>query len=196
MRHWSPAAGGFLGRYRRRAVVARGDRVRAFCRGRLSASSARLGVECRQGDVRDRDAVVAACAGMRVVFHTPAWPASGGLGSTSTGSTRSARSTSSKAAASTASARLVYTSSPSVTFDGARQERRRRVGPVSHAWLCHYPHTKALAEQQVLAAHGRGDLSPAPAAALDLGAARSASDSAVDDGPAADNCAAWATARI
>ena len=71
--------------------------------------------------------------------------------------------------------RLVYTSSPSVTFDGQPQEGVDEAAPYPKRWLCHYPHTKALAEQAVLAANGRRLAHLRPAAALDLGAARSPS---------------------
>ena len=52
--------------------------------------------------------------------------------------------------------KLVYTSSPSVTFDGGDQAGVDESVPYPKRWLCHYPHTKALAEQQVLDANGRG----------------------------------------
>ena len=52
--------------------------------------------------------------------------------------------------------RLVYTSSPSVTFDGSPQRGVDESGPYAQKWLCHYPHSKALAEQAVLAANGPG----------------------------------------
>ena len=55
--------------------------------------------------------------------------------------------------------RLVFTSTPSVTFDGAAQEGVDESAPYPKRWLCHYPHTKALAEQHVLAANGVGRLS-------------------------------------
>jgi nucleoside-diphosphate-sugar epimerase len=48
--------------------------------------------------------------------------------------------------------RLVYTSSPSVTFDGRDQCGVNESAPHPKRWLAHYPHTKALAEQHVLAA--------------------------------------------
>jgi nucleoside-diphosphate-sugar epimerase len=50
--------------------------------------------------------------------------------------------------------RLVYTSSPSVTFDGHHQCGIDESAPYPTRWLCHYPHSKALAEQAVLAAAG------------------------------------------
>ena len=47
----------------------------------------------------------------------------------------------------------VFTSSPSVTFDGEHQRGVSETVPDASRWLCHYPHTKALAEQAVLDAH-------------------------------------------
>jgi nucleoside-diphosphate-sugar epimerase len=49
----------------------------------------------------------------------------------------------------------VFTSSPSVTFDGADQCGINESAPYAARWLCHYPHTKALAEQEVLAANNK-----------------------------------------
>ena len=54
--------------------------------------------------------------------------------------------------------KLVFSSSPSVTFDGEHQSGVDESVPYASKWLCHYPHTKALAEQAVLAAHSLGDL--------------------------------------
>jgi nucleoside-diphosphate-sugar epimerase len=54
--------------------------------------------------------------------------------------------------------RLVFTSSPSVTFDGRNQEGIDESSPYPRQWLCHYAHSKALAEQHVLAVNGRGGL--------------------------------------
>jgi len=54
--------------------------------------------------------------------------------------------------------RLVYTSSPSVTFTGADQCGIDESVPYAARWLCHYPRSKALAEQAVLAANGRNGL--------------------------------------
>jgi nucleoside-diphosphate-sugar epimerase len=54
--------------------------------------------------------------------------------------------------------RLVFTSSPSVVFDGADQNGVDESAPYATHWLCHYPHTKALAEQHVLQANAKGDL--------------------------------------
>ena len=48
---------------------------------------------------------------------------------------------------------FVFTSSPSVTFDGTAQRHVDESVPYPTQWLCHYPRTKAIAEQHVLAAN-------------------------------------------
>ena len=54
--------------------------------------------------------------------------------------------------------RLVYTSSPSVIFDGKDHVQGEETLPYPTRWLCHYPHSKALAEQAVLQAGQSGAL--------------------------------------
>ena len=54
--------------------------------------------------------------------------------------------------------RLIYTSSPSVTFDGGDQRGVDESIPYPRRWLCNYAHSKGLAEQHVLAANGRSGL--------------------------------------
>jgi nucleoside-diphosphate-sugar epimerase len=54
--------------------------------------------------------------------------------------------------------RLVYTSSPSVTFHGEHQLNVDESAAYPKKWLCHYPHSKALAEQHVLDANDPGGL--------------------------------------
>jgi nucleoside-diphosphate-sugar epimerase len=145
-------AGGFLGLYICEQLVARGERVRAFCRGSYPTLDA-LDVETVRGDLRDREAVIAACEGVDVVYH-----AGGGAGiwgpwehyyQTNTCGTQYVIAGCQLHEV----GRLVYTSSPSVTFDGSPQEKVDESAPYPNHWLCHYPHSKALAEQQVLAAN-------------------------------------------
>ena len=76
--------------------------------------------------------------------------------------------------------RLIYTSSPSVTFDGTAQLGIDERAPYSRRWLCHYSQTKALAEQAVLAANERCPTHLCPASALDMGPAGSTFDPAAD----------------
>ena len=54
--------------------------------------------------------------------------------------------------------KLVYTSSPSVVFDGRDHVDAGNDLPYPQDYLCSYPATKALAEREVLAANGRWGL--------------------------------------
>ena len=63
--------GGFLGQALCRNLVERGFDVVSFNRGRYDALDA-MGVKQVQGDLADRDAVVAAAAGVGAIFHNAA----------------------------------------------------------------------------------------------------------------------------
>jgi nucleoside-diphosphate-sugar epimerase len=150
-------ASGFLGRQIVAQLCARGDNVRGFSR-RATPELERIGVDCRRGDLRDASAVAEACRDREVVFHCAAvagiwgrWDHYFGINVQGTQHLIQACRTMSVAA-------IVYTSSPSVTFDGTPQRGvNEQVGYARH-WLCHYPHSKALAEQSVLAADQPGGL--------------------------------------
>jgi 2-alkyl-3-oxoalkanoate reductase len=145
--------GGFLGLYVVEQLVARGDRVRAMCR-KLCPPLDALGVETVRADLRDRQAVIAACRGVDTVFHV------GGIAGM-VGPWRTFYETNTlgtqhviEGCRTHGVARLIYTSSPSVTFDGRHQCGVDESIPYSRRWMCHYAHSKALAEQHVLAANG------------------------------------------
>ncbi len=145
-------AGGFLGLNLVEQIVARGDAVRGLCRHRSARLDA-LGVETVLADLGDREAAVAACAGMDTVFHVAGtagiWGPWTRYYRTNTVGTRHIVEGCRKHKV----RRLVYTSSSSVTFDGVDQEGLDESIPYARQWLCHYPHSKALAEQEVLAAN-------------------------------------------
>lgn len=145
-------AGGFLGLYITEMLVARGDRVRTLCRGRYEALE-RLGVETIQGDLCDPAAVRDACRGVEVVFHAAGvagiWGPWRHYYQINTEGTHNVL----EACRAAGVPRLVYTSSPSVTFDGADQSGIDESAPYPTRWLCHYPRSKALAEQMVLEAN-------------------------------------------
>src|SRR5579863_101372 len=144
--------GGFLGLYIVEQLVARGDTVRVLCRGKYPRLG-ELGVESISGDIRDPAAVASACAGVDTVFHTAA--VSGIWGSWQHYHGINSRGTENVIAACRAQhvARLVYTSSPSVIYDGQDHPGANESLPYPTSYLCHYPHSKALAEQAVLAAN-------------------------------------------
>jgi nucleoside-diphosphate-sugar epimerase len=150
-------AGGFLGLYIVEQLVARGESVRAYCRGE-SPELRRLGVEIVQGDLRDRDRTIAACEGVDTVFHVGGvsgiWGPWRHYYETNTLGTQHVIEGCRRHRV----GRLLYTSSPSVTFDGRDQCGVDESAPYATRWLCHYPHSKALAEQAVLSANGSGGL--------------------------------------
>jgi nucleoside-diphosphate-sugar epimerase len=147
--------GGFLGLYVVEQLVARGDNVRVLCRGQYARLN-ELGVECVTGDLRDAAAVARACAGIEVVFHVAAvsgiwgrWEHYHGINTIGTENVIAACRAQNVP-------RLVYTSSPSVIYDGRDHRDADESLPYPADYLCHYPHSKALAEQAVLAANGGG----------------------------------------
>lgn len=149
--------GGFLGLYLTEQLVSRGDDVRVFCRHR-HARLEQLDVEWTPGDVRDAHAVGKACAGCDVVFHVAALPGIWGpwkrFHSVNTLGTRNVIAGCIRQGV----PKLVYTSSPSVVYDGSDHVNTDEQLPYPERYLCHYPHTKALAEREVLAANGNDGL--------------------------------------
>lgn len=150
-------AGGFLGRYIVERLLTRGDRVRALGRKQYTDLQA-LGVETFCADLRDRDSVVDACRSVETVFHIAGIAGLGGrwkdFYQINTLGTRWIIEGCRRHGV----GRLVYTSSPSVIFDGNDQCGVDESAPYPHRWLCHYARSKALAEQDVLSANGSNGL--------------------------------------
>ncbi|WP_153555979.1 NAD-dependent epimerase/dehydratase family protein [Roseimaritima sediminicola] len=152
--------GGFLGSEIVRQLLRRGDSVRGLGR-REYPQLTDAGMQLHQGDVRDATTVREACRGVDAVVHTAAkagvwgsWKSYYEINTLGTENVlRGCEAEGVKA--------LVYTSSPSVTFDGQDQSGIDESAPYPTRWLCHYPHTKALGEQAVLAAHRPGSLQTA-----------------------------------
>ncbi|MBM82685.1 MAG: 3-beta hydroxysteroid dehydrogenase [Planctomycetaceae bacterium] len=149
--------GGFLGLYITEQLVARGDDVRVLCRGEYPRLG-ELGVEVVRGDVRDAALVEAACQDREAVFHVAAVPGIWGswdkFHSINTVGTLNVIEACQKAVAS----KLIYTSSPSVIYDGREHLGADESIAYPDSYLCHYPHTKRLAEEAVLKANGESGL--------------------------------------
>lgn len=145
-------ANGFLGSYLVRELLASGYEVSAMTRRRDDAA---IGAQVRNvnGDIRDAEAVLEACRGQDVVFHVAAisgiWGPWKQYHGTNTVGTRNVV----EACLEAKVRKLVYTSSPSVTFDGRHQMNETESAPYAKQWLAHYPHSKALAEKCVLNAN-------------------------------------------
>ncbi len=149
--------GGFLGRYIVEQLVSRGDRVRVFSRQRYAELDV-LGVESRIGDLQDQALVAAACEGIDVVFHAAALPGIWGPWNLFHGVNTLGTQHVIDGCRRHCVGKLVFTSSPSVVYDGHDHCGADESLPYSTKFLCHYPHSKVLAEQAVLAANGQSGL--------------------------------------
>jgi nucleoside-diphosphate-sugar epimerase len=147
--------GGFLGGAIVRKLVERGDRVISFSR-RFYRELSAMGVEQIQGDISDATAVEQACREVDLVFHVAAKPGVWGdyvtYYRTNVIGTRNVIAACRQHKVS----RLVYTSSPSVVFGGADMEGLDESVPYPEKYDAHYPKTKAMAEQFVIAAGDEG----------------------------------------
>ena len=143
--------GGFLGGAIVRLLVARGDEVRSFSRGEYP-ELARLGVTLCRGDLADREALCRAAEGCDTVIHVAAragvWGSYADYYRTNVTGTENIIA----ACRQTGIGRLVFTSSPSVVFDGRDVEGGDESLPYPAHYEAHYPATKAMAEKLVLAA--------------------------------------------
>jgi 2-alkyl-3-oxoalkanoate reductase len=152
--------GGFLGSEIARQLITRGDEVIGYARGHYPALAS-LSIRWVRGDVRDSAALAQACRGVDAVIHTAAvaglWGPWDHFHSINTVGTQNVIAACREAGVGV----LVHCSSPSVTFDGGHQSGIDESVPLAARHLCHYSHTKALAESEVLAAHRPGRLQTA-----------------------------------
>ena len=144
--------GGFLGFAIVSRLVGQGTTVCSFSRRRHDELDA-LGVEQRLGDLGDGAAVSAAVAGCDVVFHVAAKPGIWGPYEEYHRTNFIGTQNVIAACREQSVPRLVYTSSPSVVFDGNDMEGVDESVPYPRRFAAHYPRTKAAAEQLVRAAN-------------------------------------------
>ena len=149
--------GGFLGQYVVRAFLNRGDSVRVFSRGAYPELE-ELGVECVRGDLVEPDAVSRAVEGMDSVHHVAAQPGVWGPKSMYWPPNVVGTENVISACKEHRVKRLVFTSSPSVVFGDEPHDGADESLTYPAKYLCHYPESKAKAEQLVLAAHQPGVL--------------------------------------
>jgi len=145
--------GGFLGRAIVQQLRKRGDDVRSF--SRHAHPDLKLhGIEQIQGDLGDSAAVEQAGAGREVVFHVAAkagiWGQYKQYYETNVVGTNNVI----VACRRNGVRRLVYTSTPSVVFNGRDENGIDESAPYAYHFLAWYPHTKCSAERAVLTANG------------------------------------------
>ena len=143
--------GGFLGSGIVKRLIQRGDRVRSLARN-VYPKLESWGVTQFQGDISDPDVVFHACQDVDLVFHTaakpPWWGAYEDYYRTNVVGTHNVV----KACKELNINKLIYTSSPSVVFDGKDMAGVDESVPYPTKFHSPYPQTKALAEQAVVAA--------------------------------------------
>ena len=144
--------GGFLGKAVVKILIEKGHKVRSFSRGDYP-ELVEMGVDTRHGDLAEYiavddavdgcDAVIHAAAksGVSVEYHSFYKP--NVLGTQNVIDACKRRGV----------PKLVFTSSPSVTFTGQDQEGIDESTPYPNKFNAHYPRTKAAAERLVLQAN-------------------------------------------
>jgi 2-alkyl-3-oxoalkanoate reductase len=144
---------GFLGKAIVRQLLDKGHRVASFSRDAYPELDA-LGVEQYRGDIGNAGAVKDALRGRDAVFHVAAktgvWGNRDDYFRTNVTGTRNVIT----ACHSCRVPMLVYTSSPSVVFDGGDMQGVDESVPYPARFHAPYPQTKAKAEQAVMAAAG------------------------------------------
>ena len=147
--------GGFLGSAIVKQLVAKGYKVHTLNRSSYEHLDT-LNVKSFRGDIAKLDDVLTAAKGCDTIIHTAAKAGVWGTWSSYYSANVIGTNEVIKACQMLKISRLVYTSSPSVTFDGSDQEgvcEKRASYP--QRFLTHYPETKAMAESSVLAAHSK-----------------------------------------
>ena len=143
---------GFLGRHLVARLLAAGRPVTVLARRADPALVAR-GVRFITASLDDAPAVAAACAGHATVFHTAAkvgvWGRYADFFRTNVLGTRALLA----GCRAHGVARLVYTSTPSVVYNGQALANADESLPLTTSCPSPYPLTKAIAEREVLAAN-------------------------------------------
>lgn len=147
--------GGFLGSAIVTRLVKRKYHVRSFSRNPYPDLSS-MGIEQIQGDICNKSEIEHALRGVDLVFHTAAkagiWGNYSDYYTTNVTGTQNVIAGCKKHHIS----RLIYTSSPSVVFSGTDMEGVNESVPYPATYHAYYPQTKAIAEQVVIKAAGRG----------------------------------------
>lgn len=146
-------AGGFLGKAICKRLLAAGIKVTGFARGNYPALIA-MGVEMVKGDIADERALLDAMQGCDLVFHVASkagvWGSKQSYFSPNVDGARHIID----ACKACNIERLVYTSTPSVTFAGVDEAGNDESAPYAEQFLNYYGESKAIAEQMMLAANG------------------------------------------
>ncbi len=143
--------GGFVGRSVVKALCQRGVDCLIVGRNRYPDLEKIGAVSC-VGDIRDQDFLVRSAQDVDTVFHvaslTGIWGKWSEYYSINVQGTKNVLT----ACLENSVSRLIYTSTPSVVFAGTDIYNGDETLPYAETFLCHYAHTKTLAERMVLQA--------------------------------------------
>jgi len=152
MRVLVTGGGGFLGKAIVTLLLEQGHAVCSFSR-HLYPQLTELGVEQFVGDLNDLAAVIKVADGCDAIYHVAAkagvWGSYDDFYQPNVVGTKNIIQACHRCEIN----RLIYTSSPSVVFDGTDMEGIDESVPYPDHFLAYYPQTKAEAEQLVLAAN-------------------------------------------
>lgn len=173
-------AGGFLGKAICLRLLAAGIKVTGFARGHYPELEA-LGVVMLQGDLVNKDQLQQAMQGCDIVFHVAS--KAGVWGDRDSYFCPNVKGAANVIAACKALKinKLVYTSTPSVTFAGQDESGIDESTPYATSFLNYYAHSKAIAEKMMLDANQVGDVSVESAAVTQVTQATQATTETISD---------------
>ena len=173
-------AGGFLGKAICLRLLAAGIKVTGFARGHYPELEA-LGVVMLQGDLVNKDLLQQAMQGCDIVFHVAS--KAGVWGDRDSYFCPNVKGAANVIAACKALKidKLVYTSTPSVTFAGQDESGIDESTPYATRFLNYYAHSKAIAEKMMLDANQVGDVSVENTAVTQVTQATQATTATISD---------------
>ena len=149
---------GFLGQHLIRFLNRNGfHNLRSFNRSKCAALAGQS-IEMHYGDLADFEAISEAVKGCEVVFHVAA--KAGIWGNYKSYYRANVEGTLNvlRACERWGVKKLIYTSTPSVVFNGQSLANVNESMPYGKHWLCAYAKTKRIAEEAVLKANGKNGL--------------------------------------
>lgn len=146
-------AGGFLGKAICKRLIAAGIKVTGFARSAYP-ELVRLGVDMYQGDICDYDNLLEAMKGCDLVFHVASKAGVWGSEDSYFMPNVNGAANVIRACKKLKIKKLVYTSTPSVTFKGEDENGINESAPYAVKFLNFYAQSKACAEKMILAANG------------------------------------------
>ncbi len=141
---------GFLGSHIAQKLVENGHNVVSLQRSDPVVIQQIANVDYAQGDLCEKDSILEYFEGVEVVFHVAAFAGVWGPWEEFYASNYEGTVNVVEACRAHGVKKLIFTSTPSVVFSGDAICGEDESMPYGSNWLCHYAHTKQLAEAYVL----------------------------------------------